>query len=132
MADDGRPPATENKMKKMFLVAACALLAACAAPTGTYERVRQTNLKNDEGHVVGYVEVLRDVKTGEEVEREVNFAPRYDTQGTLIGYEEPLPEGVLIRSPDGRRVGVRYRDLRGRGMNPSGEGVSVTYPPTPK
>jgi hypothetical protein len=116
-------------MKKVLLLAACALVAACATPSATYERVRQSNLTNDQGHVVGHVEVLRDIKTGEEVEHEVNYTPRYDAQGELAGYEEPLPEGVQLRTLDGKRVGVRYRDLRGRGMNPKGEGVSVSVPP---
>jgi hypothetical protein len=120
-----------NNMKKSMLLAAAALLAACSTPA-TYERLRQTNLTNDQGHVVGHVEVLRDLKTGQEVEHEVNYSPRYDEGGEVIGYEEPLPEGTQLRGLDGRRVGVRYRDVRARGMNPSGEGVSVTVPPTKK
>ena len=67
-----------------------------------------------------------------QVEYVVDYTPRYDAKGELIGYEEPLPEGVQIRGLDGRRLGVRYRDLRGRGMNPAGEGVSVSVPQPPK
>jgi len=118
-------------MKKSMLLAAAALVAACSTPA-TYERIKQTSLTNDQGHVVGHVELLRDIKTGEEFENEVDYTPRYDAQGTLVGYEEPLPEGVQLRGLDGRRVGVRYRDLRGRGMNPAGEGVSVSVPQPPK
>ena len=118
-------------MKKTMLFAAVALVAACSTQR-TYERVSQTNITNYEGHVVGHRELLRDIETNEQVENVVDYTPRYDSTGKLTGYEEPLPEGVLIRTPDGRRIGVRYRDLRGRGTNPSGEGVSVTYPPTPR
>jgi hypothetical protein len=116
-------------MKKALLLAAVALVAACTTQR-TYERVSLTSITNDEGHVVGHRELLRDVETNEQVENVVDYTPRYDSSGKLTGYEEPLREGVLIRTPDGRRIGVRYRDLRGRGVNPSGEGVSVTYPPT--
>ena len=103
-------------------------LAACTS-TPTYERLNQSDIKNYEGHVVGHRETVRNVATGEQVEHIVDYTPRYDSNGALIGYEEPLPEGVQLRTLDGRRIGVRYRDLRGRGVNPSGEGVSVSVPP---
>ena len=116
---------------RQFALLAVLLLVACTTQR-TYERVSQTSITNYEGHVVGHREVLRDIETNEQFENVVDYTPRYDSTGKLVGYEEPLPEGVLIRTPDGRRIGVRYRDLRGRGVNPSGEGVSVTYPPAKK
>jgi hypothetical protein len=69
------------------------------------------------------------MRTGEEFEQVVNYVPRFDQKGALIGYEEPAPRWSILRSLDGRRVGVRYSDLRSRGTNPGGEGLSVIVAP---
>ena len=46
----------------------------------------------------------------------------------MVAYEEPVPEGVVIHALDGRRIGVRYHDLRSRGSNQNNDGVTVTVP----
>src|SRR2546423_15464708 len=46
------------------------------------------NLKNAQGHVIGYKEVARDDATGEELTQISLFVPRLGSRGQLIGYEE--------------------------------------------
>jgi hypothetical protein len=83
---------------------------------------------NQQGHVVGHRDLKPDPRSGEPLAVPVYYTPRYDANGTVIAYEEPVPEGVVIRSLDGRRIGVRYHDLRSRGTNQNNEGVTVTVP----
>ena len=102
------------------------LSAACSTPTEyRYARGGPELIKNEEGHVVGQKELLRDATTGEQYENIVYFTPRKDESGKIIGYEEPMAPGVVLRDVNGRRVGVRYNDLRSRGTNPNSEGVTV-------
>jgi hypothetical protein len=102
------------------------LAAACASPVEyRYARGGPELIKNEDGHVVGQKEMLRDASTGEMYENIVYFTPRKDANGKVIGYEESLAPGVVLRDLNGRRVGVRYTDLRSRGTNPNNEGVTV-------
>jgi len=104
------------------------LLGACE--TVEYRIVGTQMIKNDRGHVIGHTDVLRDVKTGEEFEYVTNYVPRLDAKGEIVGYEEPEPpRGTILRGLDGRRVGVRYSDLRSRGTNPGSRGVTVIVKP---
>ena len=116
-------------MKPITAILALAFLtAACSTVEYHYVGTRQT-LKNDQGHVVGQKETLRDPRTGEQFEQVTYFTPRRDEKGAIVGYEEPLPPGVVLRGLDGRRVGVRYTDLRSRGTNPRSDGVTVIVNP---
>lgn len=104
------------------------LTAACNTTPVEYRYARGNGpelIKNEEGHVVGQKELLRDSTTGEQYENIVYFTPRKDESGKIIGYEEPMAPGVVLRDINGRRVGVRYNDLRSRGTNPNSEGVTV-------
>ncbi len=103
------------------------LFAACT--TSEYRFLSSEPLKNEAGHVVGHKERLRDVKTGEEFEQIIEYTPRRDDKGMIVGYEEPVREGTMLRDVNGRRVGVRYNDLRSRGSNPGNEGVQVQVKP---
>jgi hypothetical protein len=104
----------------LFLTAACANNVEYRYARGGPELI-----KNEEGHVVGQKELLRDATTGEQYENIVYFTPRKDASGKIIGYEEPQAPGVVLRDLNGRRVGVRYNDLRSKGTNPNAEGVTV-------
>lgn len=102
------------------------LCAACSTPTEyRYTRGGPELIKNEAGHVVGQKEMLRDATTGEMYENIVYFTPRKDENGKIIGYEEPMAPGVVLRDVNGRRVGVRYSDLRSKGTNPNNDGVTV-------
>ena len=111
---------------KKTLLPLVLLTTACAAPVEyRYARGGPELIKNEDGHVVGQKEMLRDATTGEQYENIVYFTPRKDEKGNIIGYEEPMAPGVVLRDVNGRRVGVRYNDLRSKGTNPNAEGVTV-------
>lgn len=102
------------------------LLSACAAPVEyRYARGGPELIKNEDGHVIGQKEMLRDAASGEQYENIIYFTPRRDESGKIVGYEEPMAPGVVLRDLNGRRVGVRYNDLRSRGTNPNNDGVTV-------
>ena len=68
-------------------------------------------------------------ENGEKIQVSTYYIPRYDNKGNVVGYEEPVPEGVVIRSLEGRRIGVRRNDLRSRAQNPNNEGLSIIVSP---
>jgi hypothetical protein len=100
-------------------------LAACAARVAP-EQPDTEWITDAQGRVIGHKMLVKDTATGEERERAVYYVPRYDEKGQVVAYEESVPDGVIIRAPDGKKIGVRYRDLRTRGSNPSGGGVTIT------
>ena len=104
------------------------LASACRTVEYRYVGERQA-LKNEQGHVIGQKEMLRDPGTGEQFEQLTYYTPRRDEKGAIVGYEEELPPGYVVRDLQGRRVGVRYNDLRSRGTNPSSGGVTVIVSP---
>jgi hypothetical protein len=112
-------------MKKALLAAL--VLAGCTSVD--YHYVSSQPVTNEKGHVIGQKELLSDARTGELVERVTLFNPRLDARGIVIGYEEPMPSGTVLRGLDGKRVGVRYMDLRSRGTNPRSEPVTVIVTP---
>ena len=116
---------TNNNMR--WTLAAVILIAGCAS--AEYRYVSTQSLKNSDGHVIGQTEVLQDIKTGEQFERTVYYTPRFDDKGTLVGYDEPVRSGTVIRDVNGRRIGVRDVDLRSRGPNPQNQGMTVIIPP---
>jgi hypothetical protein len=116
-------------MKPITAILSLAFVAsACSTVEYQYVGGRQP-LKNEQGHMVGQKEMLRDSSTGEQFEHITYFTPRRDAKGAVIGYEEPLPPGVVVRDLQGRRVGVRYTDLRSRGTNARSDGVTVIVTP---
>jgi hypothetical protein len=114
------------KIKKTLLPVVF-LGAACSSTPSEYKYVGpgREPIKNAEGHVVGQKEMLRDAQTGERYEQITYFTPRRDESGNVIGYEEPVSPGIVLRDLQGRRIGVRYSDLRSQGTNPGNDGVTV-------
>jgi len=110
----------------MFLAFSAALLIGCASPL--QDRKTPEPIVSEQGHVIGHKDFRPDPRSGEQVAVPVYYTPRHDAAGTVVAYEEPVPEGVVIRAVDGRRIGVRYHDLRSRGSNQNNEGVTVTLP----
>lgn len=106
-------------------VLAAGLIAAGCAEI-EYRYVSTEPVKNAQGHVIGHKDLLRDTKTGEEVEQVTHYVAVLDAKGDVVAYEEPVRGGSVIRSLDGRRIGARYMDLRSRATNPGSEGVTVT------
>src|SRR5262245_41040163 len=95
-----------------------ALFAAGGCTTLTdYGSVRKESLRNEQGHVIGYKELLRSETTGEVIAQVAMFTPLRDAEGALIGYEEHARDGAIIRDLGGRTIGGRFADLRSRGTN---------------
>ena len=82
------------------------------------------DLKNAQGHVVGYKDVMRDASTGEEIAQIALFVPRIEN-GELIGYEERVRGGSVLRDLNGKRIGGRFIDSRSRGTNPQSKGLLI-------
>ena len=82
------------------------------------------DLKNAQGHVVGYKDVMRDPASGEEIAQISLFVPRLEN-GQVIGYEERVRGGSVLRDLNGKRIGGRFVDSRSRGTNPQSKGLLI-------
>jgi hypothetical protein len=74
--------------------------------------VAREDLKNAQGHVVGFKELMRDANTGEELAQIALFVPRLGERGEIIGYEERVRGGSILRDLNGKRIGGGWHDLR--------------------
>lgn len=103
-------------LKALILAASCAALFAAGgcSTLSDYGSVRKESVRNEQGHLIGYREVLRNNETGEVIAQVQLFTPRFDDSGALVGYEEPAKGGAIIRDLDGRLIGGRFTDLRSR------------------
>ena len=97
----------------MAVIAASFAAAGCSTLTD-YGSVRKESLRNEQGHLIGYKELLRNQSTGEVVAQVSMFMPVYSESGQLIGYEEHAKGGAIIRDLDGRSIGGRFVDTRSR------------------
>ena len=86
-------------------------------------------LKNSNGHVIGYREVVCDCGRGEEFDRVVLFTPRVSDTGRVVAYEERTKGGAVLRDVNGKRIGTRYVDLRSRGTNAHNRGLTIVFRP---
>lgn len=116
-------------MSRITLALAALALAAsgCSSlgPRAEYKDYRSVGvqpLKNGQGHVVGHKETLR--ANGDTVARITLYLPRIEG-GAVVGYEELVPGGSVLRGLDGRRMGGRFADLRSRGTNPGNRGLTI-------
>ena len=92
-------------------------LAAGGCSVIEYKTVAREDLKNAQGHVVGYKDVVRDRATGEELAQIALFVPRVGERGNIIGYEERVRGGSVLRDLNGKRIGGSWHDLRsGKGL----------------
>ena len=87
-----------------------------------YRTVRVEPLKNAQGHVIGHKETLRN--NGDVLARIALYVPRLE-DGKVVGYEERIRGGTVLRSLEGRKVGRRFIDLRSRGTNPGNKGLMI-------
>jgi len=86
--------------------------------------VGREDLKNAQGHVVGYKDVMRDADTGEEITQISLFVPRIE-KGEVVGYEERVRGGSVLRDLNGKKIGGRFVDVRSRGTNPQNAGLMI-------
>jgi hypothetical protein len=112
-------------MRRTLLALALLALAlsGCAAlDTGALRSAGVQPLKNAQGHVIGHKETLRG--NGEKLVRIALYVPRL-AEGKVVGYEERVPGGSILRSLHGRKVGGRFVDLRSQGTNPGNRGLTI-------
>jgi hypothetical protein len=111
-------------IKKTTLVLALAF-AATGCSVLESKSVARADLKNAQGHVIGYKDVMRDARTGEELAQLALFVPRVNTRGEVVGYEERVRGGSVLRDLNGRKIGGRFIDVRSRGTNPHNAGLMI-------
>ena len=99
-------------------------LGGCATMDDFGSAGRQV-VRNDQGHVIGYKDILRNRKSGEVVAQVHMFTPMRDDTGDIIGYEEETRGGAIIRDLKGRQIGNRFADLRSRNTNMRSRGVTI-------
>lgn len=87
-----------------------------------YKSLGVQPLKNAQGHVIGHKEILR--SNGEKLARIALYVPRLEA-GKVVGYEERIRGGTVLRSLDGRKMGGRFIDLRSQGTNPGNKGLMI-------
>ncbi|HEY5900285.1 MAG TPA: hypothetical protein VIV54_22155, partial [Burkholderiales bacterium] len=114
-------------MKKIAIVLSLALLGGCALVQT--ETVAKRDLKNDQGHVIGYKEISRDPASGEELTKLTLFVPMLNKRGNVIGYEERGRGDTILRDVNGKRIGMRFVDLRSTGTNAGNKGVTIVIYP---
>src|SRR4051794_5360363 len=113
-----------TKTTRTFALLAIAL-AASGCSTVEFKQLGMEPLKNAQGHVVGQKETLCDCANGERLARIALYAPRVDEHGTVVGYEEQIKGGTVLRDLQGRRIGARWIDLRSRTNNPNNRGLTI-------
>jgi len=98
---------------KTLILAACFAIGGCST-LSDYGSLRRESVRNEQGNVVGYKEMLRNERTGEVIAQVQFFTPMLDASGAIVGYEEQTKNGAIIRDLDGRSIGGRFSDLRSR------------------
>jgi hypothetical protein len=104
-------------------------LGAGGCSTVDFKPLGSEDLRNSQGHVIGYRERLCDCAAGEELDRVVLFTPRYSERGAVIAYEERVKGGAVLRDLSGKRIGNRWVDLRSRGSNAHSGGLTIVFVP---
>lgn len=113
---------------RALIIAASFLIGGCSTLTD-YGLVRKEGLRNDEGHLIGYKQIMRSESTSEVVARVALFTPHRSADGTLIGYEEQTRDGAVIRDLAGSPIGSRFSDLRSRSTNSKSKGITIVFRP---
>lgn len=126
-------------MKTLISTAAVIALGLAAGGCSVLDTkaMAHEDLKNAQGHVVGYKDTVRDRETGEEMAQIALFVPRYSDSGRVIGYEERVRGGSILRDLNGKKIGGSWRDVRsGKGLvivvrgKDSAERVAVAQAPS--
>ena len=110
--------------KRTILVLALGLAAGACTVIET-KPVAREDLRNAQGHVIGYKELMRDERTGEELAQIALFVPRLGERGEIVGYEELVRGGTVLHDLKGKRIGGRWLDVRSRGTNPQNKGLLI-------
>ena len=114
---------------RALIVAACFAIGGCTTLSDYGTSVRKESLRNEQGHVIGYKNMLRNEQTGEVLAQVSLYTPMLGENGELVGYEEQARGGAIIRDLDGRSIGGRFSDLRSRGTNTKNKGLMIVFRP---
>ena len=117
-----------SRLLTMLLVAAALAASGCTTLTD-YGVVRKESLRNDQGHVIGYKEMLRNERTGEVLAQVSLYTPLLNDAGAIVGYEEQVRDGTIVRDLNGVGIGGRFADLRSRGTNSKNKGLMIVMRP---
>jgi hypothetical protein len=109
-------------MKRTRIALLALALASGGCSVMDYKSVGVQPLKNAQGHVIGHKEILRG--NGERLTRIALYVPRLEA-GKVVGYEERIRGGTVLRSLEGRKMGGRFIDLRSQGTNPGNKGLMI-------
>jgi hypothetical protein len=101
-------------IKRVLILAACFAIGGCTTMSDFGASVRKESLRNDQGHVIGYKDMLRNEQTGEVLAQVMLYTPLRGDNGEIVGYEEQSRGGAIIRDLDGRSIGTKFTDLRSR------------------
>jgi len=99
---------------RALIIAACFAIGGCTTMSDFGTSTRKESLRNDQGHVIGYKDMLRNDQTGELLAQVMLYTPVRSDSGEIIGYEEQTRGGAVIRDLNGRSIGTRFADLRSR------------------
>jgi hypothetical protein len=100
-------------------------LAAGGCSTLDSRQLARENIKNKQGHVIGFKERLH--AGSEDLDRVTLFTPRLSERGNVVAYEERIKGGVVLWDLKGKRIGSRYVDLRSRGSNARNSGLTIVF-----
>lgn len=108
-------------MKTLISTAAVLTLGLAAGGCAVLDTksMAHEELRNAQGHVIGYKDTVRDQQTGEELAQIALFVPRFDDRGRIIGYEERVRGGTVLHDLNGKKIGGRWFDVR------SGKGLTI-------
>jgi hypothetical protein len=112
---------------RALIIAACIALGGCTTLTDLGVSVGKESLRNDQGHVIGYKDLLRNERTGEVLAQVSLYTPMFSDSGAIVGYEEQARDGAIIRDLNGRAIGGRFSDLRSRGTNAKSRGLTIVF-----
>ena len=113
---------------RTLIVAASLAMGGCSTLSeyGSYGREA---LKNEQGHVIGHKQMLRHARTGEVIAQVALYTPFLNESGEVVGYEERVRDGTIIRNFDGHSIGGRFTDLRSRLTNSKSKGLTIVFRP---
>ena len=114
---------------RALIIVASLALGGCTTLSDIGVSVGKESLRNDQGHVIGYKNMLRNEQTGEVLAQVSLYTPMLGESGEIVGYEEPAKDGSIIRDLNGRSIGARFSDLRSRGTNARNKGLMIVMRP---
>lgn len=114
---------------RALIIAACFAIGGCTTMSDFGTSLRKESLRNEQGHVIGYKDMLRNDRTGEVLAQVSLYTPMLGQDGEIVGYEEQARDGTIIRDLNGRSIGARFSDLRSRGTNARSKGLTIVFRP---